>query len=103
MVGSIGYLPFKPTFFDATSRLSQYHATSATSSLLDVAFFVVFQVNTSKCDNKKQNTDMRVKGVKLALLFFLPVVVAKKIAAHTPPKICRNEIFRIQSPSNSYT
>lgn len=44
---------------------------------------------------------MGVKGLNWPLLFFLPVVVALKIAAITPTTCC-NEIFRIQIPSNSY-
>ena len=45
---------------------------------------------------------MGVKGLNWPeLFFFLPVAVAKKIAAH-PPKTCFNENFRNQSPSNSY-
>jgi len=59
--------------------------TRATSSRQDVVFFVVFQEDTTKYDNKKTKTGIGVKGVKPApYCFFLHVVVAKKIADHTP-------------------
>jgi len=47
------------------------------------SFFVVFQGDTTKCDNKKTKTGIGVKGVKpCPYCFFLSVVVAKKIADH---------------------
>ena len=58
--------------------------TRATSSRQDVVFFVVFQEDTTKYDNKKTKTGIGVKGVKPAPIVFLHVVVAKKIADHTP-------------------
>ena len=49
-----------------------------------VFFFVVLQLDTSKCDNKKPKIRHGVKGLNWPLLFFLNVVVSKKNTNHAP-------------------
>ena len=65
-------------------------------------FFVVFQEDTTKCDNKKTKTGIGVKGVKPAPIVFFYMSLSLRKSLIIPPKTYCNENFRNKNPANSY-
>ena len=62
-----------------------------------VFFFVVFQADTSKCDNKKQKIRHGGRGKYSPFSFFSNVVVAKK-SPFVAPKHAVMKFLEIKSP-----
>jgi hypothetical protein len=67
----------------------------------DVAFFfVVFQEDTTKCDNKKTKTGIGVKGVKPAPIVFFYMLLSLRKSLIMPPKHAVMKFLEIKSPQN---
>lgn len=102
MIGPRGYLPFRPTFFDATSWLGHIMRQVRHLVYWMSPFLLFFRQIHQNATIKNKKSDMGVKGLNWPLLIFFYLSLSLRKSPNMPPEICCNENFRIQIPSNSY-